>query len=80
MKIIKRDGNLQSFDRTKITEAVNKSIRAVKGIGDDNLSNDITGMVVKGIGENQKIVNIEEIQNLVEKSLMELSEYDIAKA
>ncbi len=80
MKIIKRDGNVQAFDEFKIVEAVNGAIINVKNKEESFLSKKVAELVVEGISQLKQPVNIEEVQNLVEKNLMKLDEYDVAKA
>jgi ribonucleoside-triphosphate reductase len=80
MKIVKRDGSVQSFDELKIIEAVNCAIVNVKKKEETFLSKKVAEMVLEGINHPDQTVNIEEIQNLVEKNLMKLDEYDVAKA
>lgn len=86
MLVIKRDGRTVPFDRVKIKEAIAKAFKAVKPdvvtdrIGDNNLSIiDVTDRVVAALKGREK-VNIEEIQDLVEETLMERHHHAIAKA
>jgi len=78
MNIVKRDGKIVSFDRTKIENAVLKTCQNLGYKLSDKLSN------VPSIVENHllkdgvKQIEIEKIQDLVEKELMHIDE-DIAK-
>ncbi|RLF30559.1 MAG: ribonucleoside-diphosphate reductase, adenosylcobalamin-dependent [Thermoplasmata archaeon] len=81
-KIEKRDGRIVDFDQNKITEAIFKAIRAV-GEKDrskaENLSNKVVKLLEKEYGPH-KIPNVEDIQDIVEKVLIENGESKIAKA
>ena len=81
-KIEKRDGRIVDFDQNKITEAIFKAIRAV-GEKDrskaENLSNQVVKILEKEYGPH-KIPNVEDIQDIVEKVLIENGESKIAKA
>lgn len=80
-KIIKRDGSLQDFDRSKIENAIFKAARAVGG-SDRNLAARLTDEVIK-ILENrfkQNIPTVENIQDVVEKVLIENGHAKTAKA
>ena len=81
-KIEKRDGRIVDFDQNKITEAIFKAIRAV-GEKDrakaENLSNQVVKLLEKEYGPH-RIPNVEDIQDIVEKVLIENGESKIAKA
>jgi ribonucleotide reductase, class II len=80
MQVIKRDGRTTLYDRNKIKEAIAKAFKAVKPDVDNNLYIiDVTDQVNMKLMYNQK-VTIEEIQDLVEKALMEKHHYEVAKA
>lgn len=74
MKVIKRDGKEQDFDNIKIIEAIQKA-----GLDFDKAT-DVADKVVSSLkGLKVTNVNIETIQDLVEKKLMSDGYYDIAK-
>lgn len=78
-KIIKRDGSIEKFSKVKIADAVYKStINSEKGI-DKNLGNKIANKVEEIFENSDKSLNVEEIQDLVEVSLMESNRKDVAK-
>ena len=85
-KIIKRDGTVDTYKPEKIANAISKAIEAVRGINDPVLDDKLTKLTEKRLEEFQltrhpnSIPAIEEIQDLVEVTLMEAKEVDIAKA
>ena len=84
MKVIKRDGRLVDFDRTKIESAVHKVFIAVDGAltpyAEEKAIN-IAEYIENYFKEKgQTEVDIEEIQDLVEKGLMSTRRKDTARA
>jgi len=81
-KIRKRDGNVVLFDREKIAEAIWKAAKAVGGT-DKERPEELANMIVKILdekyGENG-IPSVEEVQDLVEKVLIEEGHAKVAKA
>ena len=80
-KIIKRDGRRVKFDKKKIYNALYKAFASLD-INDDYLINEITNEVVDNIDirfEN-KIPKVEDIQDEIEKVLIEYNEAEVAKA
>lgn len=82
VKIKKRDGQTTSFDSQKISLAIEKSFMAVRGSSDPAVVANITEKVVVAL---EKIFStgspaVENVQDLVEKELMENGFYDVAKA
>ncbi len=78
-KIRKRDGRIVEFEREKITNAVFKAFTAT-GEGRKEDAEEISTIVVEGIEKSKKIPAVEEIQDLVEQTLMEQGFYRTAKA
>ena len=80
-KIRKRDGRIVDFDLTKITEAIFKAAQVVGG-EDKELAQSIATKVISKIEEqfDQKTPSVEEIQDSVEKTLMEEGHSKTAKA
>jgi ribonucleoside-triphosphate reductase len=78
----KRDGKLESFDRNRIAEAIWKAAKAVGG-KDRSLAERLTDRVVEALrrrfGEDG-VPTVEEIQDTVEKVLVESGHYKTAKA
>lgn len=82
MQVIKRDGRKVDFDHTKIISAIIKSFQSIDGeITEEAIdrANLIANSIKRSIKKNQDI-SIEEIQDLVEKKLMDSCRKDVAKA
>lgn len=83
----KRDGKVVSFKPEKITLAISKSFRANNsGILTEELlqkSHELSGQVVneiRSLWPDGKCIHIEEIQDLVEKTLMKSGYHDVARS
>lgn len=81
MKAQKRNGQIVDFDPGKIEAAVKKAFDSQHKPYDGEIAKGISEQVT-AILENKglEICNVEDIQNLVEKVLMEKDYYDVAKA
>lgn len=92
MKVIKRDGRLIDFDSEKITRAIGKAIYAISNQTDINSAandksiakTDIASLVSKDVEEtiralNKESIAVEDIQDIVEKSLIKHNQPEIAK-
>ncbi|WP_371368863.1 Anaerobic ribonucleoside-triphosphate reductase [Sporomusa rhizae] len=81
VKIKKRDGREASFDESKITEAIYKAAKAVGG-ADRQLALEITLDVLKFLKQryNGGIFSVEDVQDAVEKTLIETGHAKTAKA
>lgn len=80
MQVVKRDGSIVDFDSSKIAIALNKAFKATSetlknGDSEFSIAEAITDKI-----KNKNQIKIEDIQNLVEKELMESGYYDTAKA
>ena len=81
MKLIKRNGSEAVFDRAKIYAAVEKANLAV-GEADRITSADIENItlaVVKRCEKLRRAVSVEEIQDMVEREIMALGAFTLAK-
>src|SRR5690554_5177655 len=89
-KIIKRDGRIENFDRNEIADAIFKGAVAVYPDRKDSelrsLSNVVTDKVVYEITRKQSrnefaegIPGVEEVQDIVEITLMEFGEKKLAR-
>ncbi|MBI4276494.1 hypothetical protein HY629_01500, partial [Candidatus Uhrbacteria bacterium] len=81
-KMKKRDGRIVPFDKTKIADAVFKAAQFVGGT-DRAIANSLADKVVEKLEQHCKdghIPNIEEVQDLVEKVLIEEGHAKTAKA
>ncbi len=79
--IKKRDGRVVSFNKEKIVTAIWKAAKAVGG-GDKVTSEHVADLVIKEVEQKFKdcIPSVEEIQDLVEKKLIEQGHAKTAKA
>ncbi len=79
---MKRDGRIAQFDLNKIVEAVWKAANAV-GVKDrtlaENLGKEVVRLLVKQLKPDD-IPRVEQVQDLVEKTLIENGQASIAKA
>ncbi len=81
-KVIKRDGRMVDFDPTRIREAIRKAMVHVNRYDEKSL-NRVVEYVLKMIAEKygaEKIPHVEEIQDIVELSLVKFDLYEVAKA
>jgi len=80
-KIKKRDGRIVRFDQRRITEAIWKAAQAVGG-EDRKIAEDLSNEVVEILKEkySHKIPTVEEVQDVVEKVLVENGHAQTAKA
>jgi len=81
-KIRKRDSRIVDFDSNKITEAIWKAAIAV-GSKDRSLAEKLTEQVVEKLEKQLKpdeVPTVEQVQDLVEKTLIENDQASIAKA
>ena len=81
-KIRKRDGTIVDFDKNKIVEAIWKAAHSV-GVKDRSLAEGLADQVVELLEKSLKpgeIPKVEQVQDLVEKVLVENGHYKIAKA
>ena len=81
-KVRKRDGTVVLFDKEKISEAIWKAVKA-EGGHDRERTEYLTTLIVRDLevkyGENG-ISGVEEVQDLVEKILIEEGHARVAKA
>lgn len=85
-QVIKRDGNLEKYNRWKIAGAIGKAVQETNGKEDKKLIEKLTDQAEKKLREFMKTRHpnsapaIEEIQDIVETVLVEAGEVSIAKA
>lgn len=81
-KVRKRDGRIVAFDPKKITDAIFNAAQSVGG-KDRSTAENLTKEVVKLLEENTKpseVPTVEQVQDLVEKVLVESGHYKTAKS
>ena len=80
MKIRKRDGRIVAFDDSKITDAIFAAAQAVGG-ADREMAVEITLCVLKCLkAENKEVVDVEHVQDIVEKVLIKKGHAKTAKS
>jgi ribonucleoside-diphosphate reductase alpha chain len=82
-KIKKRDGSITAFDQSKITEAVWKAAQSVGGVDKtvaQQISNQVSAVLEVFYKDESNIPTVEQIQDLVEKILIEGGHAKTAKA
>lgn len=82
-KIKKRDGTIVQFDKQKIFNAVIKAEKAVSedGEGDaDQLTDLVIDRLIEEVKINPRVLNVEEIQDIVERILIKKDKENTAKA
>ncbi len=78
MKVIKRDGSIVDFDRSKIAIAVQKANQAVEE-QQRATDEEIEKIVVSVEHKNRPRLLVEDIQDMVEQGLMKLGRLELAK-
>lgn len=80
-KIIKRDGRVVNFDQERIINAIFKAAQAVEG-ADRRVAGNLSQQVVNIINETfrDRLPSVEEVQDIVEKVLIENGHAKTAKA
>lgn len=81
MKVIKRDGSEVKFNQNKIKIAVSKANQEVDDI--HKLNNAQINAIAKNVTDKasslKRAVSVEEIQDMVETSIMEMRGYEVAQ-
>lgn len=79
MKVIKRNGEQVPFESEKIYQAIIKAMNETEIGYDESMATKISEEIYAMAKEKTEPMHIEEIQDLVERSLMEKGRYDVAK-
>lgn len=75
MKVIKRDGRIVEFEKSKISDAILKAMNET-----DSISKDLANRIANEISKIEtEYLNVEDIQDLVEEKLMNSKRKDVAK-
>ncbi len=78
MQVVKRDGSIVAFDRSKIVSAIQKANNSVDE--EDRISQDMIEKITRSIEQRHRSrLLVEDIQDMVEKQLMEQDKYVLAK-
>ncbi len=81
MKIVKRNGKIVDYDAEKIRIAIKKANNDVSD--EDKASDTEINKIIKYIensNKNKKRLLVEDIQDIIEKKLVELNKYELSKA
>lgn len=76
MEIKKRDGRLEIYDRSKIEKAIQKAFDSQGEAYDETIAQDVENKILNV----EQTWSVEQIQDVVEQTLMEHSFYAVAKA
>lgn len=79
MQVIKRDGRVVDFDKSKIIQAILKAVKDVDGDVSEEMEL-MAKLIASWIKRQEKDLSVETIQDLVEEQLMESDRKDVAKA
>jgi len=78
MQVIKRDGRIVEFDKTKIADAIEKANAEVKPR--ERATKEEIKEIIKYIeGLDKKRILVEDIQDIIEEQLMEIGRYQLSK-
>ncbi|MBN2853192.1 MAG: ribonucleoside-diphosphate reductase subunit alpha [Clostridia bacterium] len=83
MEIIKRNGNIESFQYQKIKKAIMAAFRSVnREIDESELNRIVSDINIKAekVYQLDKKISVEEVQDIVEESLVELNYYKVVKS
>ena len=78
MKVIKRDGRIVEYDSEKISIAIQKANKEVKGEQKASLD-DIKNIIDYIEDLDKKRILVEDIQDIIEQKLMEIGKFELAK-
>lgn len=78
MKVLKRDNKLEAFNLTKIEDAVKKAFTSKGKEVTQEILREIS--CIPNLYSDAGVIGVEAIQDEVEKILMDLAPYDVAKA
>ena len=78
MKIVKRDGHIVDYDKSKIEIAIGKANNEMRP--KDRVSQEQIDEIIRYIEDlGKKRILVEDIQDIIEQKLMEYGKYDLAK-
>ena len=78
MKVIKRNGTIVDFDKKRIINAIQKANEEVE-YGERATLQEINAIIDGVISQGLDSISVEDIQDIIEKSLMELDRFELAK-
>ena len=78
MQVVKRDGSIVAFDRSKIVSAIQKANNSVDE--EERISQEMIEKITRSIEQRHRSrLLVEDIQDMVERQLMEQDKYVLAK-
>ena len=78
MKVIKRNGTIVDFDKKRIINAIQKANEEVE-YGEQATLQEINAIIDGVVSQDLDSISVEDIQDIIEKSLMELDRFELAK-
>ena len=78
MKVIKRNGTIVDFDKKRIINAIQKANEEVE-CGEQATLQEINAIIDGVVSQGLDSISVEDIQDIIEKSLMELDRFELAK-
>lgn len=78
MKVIKRNGTIVDFDKKRIINAIQKANEEVE-YGEQATLQEINAIIDGVVSQGLDSISVEDIQDIIEKSLMELDRFELAK-
>lgn len=78
MKVIKRNGTIVDFDKNRIINAIQKANEEVE-YGERATLQEINAIIDGVISQGLDSISVEDIQDIIEKSLMELDRQELSK-
>ena len=78
MKVIKRNGTIVDFDKKRIINAIQKANEEVE-YGERATLQEINAIIDGIVSQGLDSISVEDIQDIIEKSLMELDRFELAK-
>lgn len=80
MKIIKRNGMYQNFDKDRISNAILKAMKNGSGIVEEDIAKDIANECECHCKESNDIPTVHEVEDYVYNALIEYEQFETAKA
>ncbi|CEP40882.1 anaerobic ribonucleoside-triphosphate reductase [Paraclostridium sordellii] len=80
LNIIKRDGSIAEFDKTKIENAILKAMKYGSGICEEEIANEIANQIEVKCNENPHLSTVNQVEDMVYESLINHKHELTAKA
>ncbi len=82
-RIKKRNGSVVEFEPLRIATAIRKAFEAQKAVVDESFFTSVTAEVVDTLHNrfgDERVPGVEDVQDIVERSIMQYGYFDVAKA